>query len=91
MSPQRPRPSRFAAGSKQRPPATAIRGRSFPVEREIQRLEGDLYIFNERIAELETAGHRGHALEVLKANAIDMAQKIDELRSLLAEPAKAKG
>jgi hypothetical protein len=91
MSPQRPRPSRFAAGSKQRPPATAVPGRSFPIEREIQRLEADLYTFNERIAELETEGHRGHAMEVLKANAIDMAQKIDELRGLLAEPGKGKG
>jgi hypothetical protein len=39
--------------------------------------------FNERIIELENEGHRGHAMEVLKANAIDFARRIDELRCLL--------
>jgi len=38
-----------------------------------------------RIVELENEGHRGHAMEVLKANAIDLARRIDELRSLLVE------
>jgi hypothetical protein len=42
--------------------------------------------FNERIAELENEGHRGHAMEVLKVNAIDFARRIDELRSFLVEP-----
>jgi hypothetical protein len=36
---------------------------------------------------MENEGHRGHALEVLKANAIDFARQIDELRCLLVEPA----
>jgi hypothetical protein len=50
-------------------------------------LENDLQAFNERIIELEDDGHRGHAMDVLKANAIDLARKIDELRCLLAQPA----
>jgi len=61
----------------------------FPVQREIQKLERDLNAFNERIAELEDAGHRSHATEVLKANAIDFARRIDELRCVLVESAKA--
>jgi hypothetical protein len=51
-------------------------------------LEEELNAFNERIAELEDEGHRGHAMKVLKANAIDLARRIDELRSLLVEPTK---
>jgi hypothetical protein len=87
MNTQRTRPGRFAANSNQKLSGTNP-GRSFPIEHEIHRLEGDLHAFNERILELEAEGHRGHALDVLKANAIDMARKIDELRSLLAELAK---
>jgi hypothetical protein len=62
-------------------------GRSLPVQREIQKLIRDLNAFNERIADLENEGHRGHAMEVLKANAIDFARQIDELRCLLVESA----
>ena len=62
--------------------------RRFPIQHEIQKLEEELSAFNDRIAELEDEGHRGHAMEVLKANAIDFAQRIDELRSLLVEPIK---
>ncbi len=62
-------------------------GRRFPVHHEIQKLQEKLTAFNERIAELEDEGHRGHALEVLKANAIDFARQIDELRCLLVESA----
>jgi hypothetical protein len=51
-------------------------------------LEDELNAFNERIAELEDEGHRGHAMEVLKANAIDFARRIDELRCVLVESAK---
>ena len=59
----------------------------FPIQHEIQELQNELNAFNERIAELEDEGHRGHALEVLKANAIDFARQIDELRCLLVESA----
>ena len=62
-------------------------GRRFPVQHEIQRLQEELNAFNERIAELEDEGHRGHAMEVLKFNAIDFARQIDELRCLLVESA----
>jgi hypothetical protein len=43
-------------------------------------------VFNDRIIELENEGHRGHAMEVLKAKAIDFARQIDELRCLLVGP-----
>jgi hypothetical protein len=46
-------------------------------------LENDLNALNERIAELENEGHRGHAMDVLKANAMDFARRIDELRCVL--------
>ena len=62
--------------------------RQFPVQREIQKLEDKLNAFNERIAELEGERHRGHAMEVLKVNAMDFARQIDELRSLLIESTK---
>jgi uncharacterized protein YydD (DUF2326 family) len=54
--------------------------RRFPVQHEIQRLESELNVFNERIEELDDEGHRGHAMEVLKAIALDFARQIDELR-----------
>ena len=57
----------------------------FPVQHEIQQLQKELNDFNERIIELENEGHRGHALEVLKANAVDFARRIDELRCLLVQ------
>ena len=57
----------------------------FPVQHEIQQLQRELNDFNERIIELENEGHRGHALEVLKANAVDFARRIDELRCLLVQ------
>jgi hypothetical protein len=86
MTTQRKRPSRFATRSTREPPDVTFPARLFPVQNEIQNLEGDLQAFNERIAELENEGHRGHAMNVLKANAIDLARKIDELRALLAKP-----
>jgi len=46
-----------------------------------------LSALNERIAELEKQDHRGHAMEVLKANAMDFARRIDELRGLLMDAA----
>ena len=54
----------------------------FPVQHEIQHLQNELNAFNDRIIELENEGHRGHAMEVLKAKAIDFARQIDELRCL---------
>jgi len=57
----------------------------FPVQHEIQQLQKELNDFNERIIELENEGHRGHAMEVLKANAVDFARRIDELRCLLVQ------
>lgn len=57
--------------------------RRFPIQHEIQKLQKDLHAFNERIAELENEDHRGDAMEVLKANAIEFARQIDELRCLL--------
>ena len=57
--------------------------RRFPIRREIQKLQEALDAFNERIAELESEGHQGRAMEVLRTNAMDFARQIDELRSLL--------
>jgi hypothetical protein len=76
------------AGPGKRATVDKYPARRFPVQHEIQNLEDELNAFNERIAELEDEGHRGHAMEVLKANAMDLAQRIDELRSLLVEPTK---
>ncbi len=66
-----------------RPAVNKYPGRRFPIQHEIHQLQEQLNAFNERIAELEDVGHRGHAMEVLKANAIDFARQIDELRCLL--------
>ena len=66
-------------------PLINIPGRRFPVQQEIQKLQEQLNAFNERIAELEDVGHRGHAMDVLKANAMDFARQIDELRCLLVD------
>ena len=76
------------SGPEKRPTVDKIPTRKFPIQHEIQKLEDELNAFNERIAELEDQGHRGRAMEVLMANAIDFAQRIDELRSLLVEPTK---
>lgn len=75
-------------GSKQAPSAVKFPPWLFPIQGEIEHLENNLDAFNERIVELEGEGHCGHAVDVLKANAIDLARKIDELRSLLVESAK---
>jgi hypothetical protein len=56
-----------------------------------KELEKELNAFNERIAELENEGHRGHAMEVLKANAMDFARRIDELRCILVVVPTKKG
>ena len=62
----------------------------FSIQHRIQILQNELNDFNERIAELERAGHRGRLIEVLNANAIDFARQIDELRCFLVE-SKTKG
>jgi uncharacterized coiled-coil DUF342 family protein len=88
MTANRPRPgNRFATRLEPHPAAENVSARRFPVQHEIQNLENELNAFNERIVELENEGHRGHAMEVLKANAIDFARQIDELRYLLVESA----
>src|SRR5258706_16338242 len=66
----------------QQPAADKFPARRFPIQHEIKKLREQLSAFNERIAELENEGHRGHAMEVLKANAMDFARQIDELRRL---------
>ena len=88
MTAQRPRPGSLSAmRTEKRPTVEKYAARRFPIQHKIQNLENELNAFNERIAELEDEGHRGHAMEVLKANAIDFARQIDELRCLLVEPA----
>ena len=79
--------NRLVTRSEQTSTASKLPTRKFPVQREIQKLERDLSAFNERIAELEDAGHRSHAMDVLKANALDFARRIDELRCVLVESA----
>jgi hypothetical protein len=87
MTAQRPRPGSLSAmRTEKRPTVEKYPARRFPIQHEIQNLENELNAFNERIAELEDEGHRGHAMG-LKANAIDCARQIDELRCLLVEPA----
>ena len=92
MTTQRQRTGNRLAPRPTQPPAVSkLPTRRFPVQREIQKLEDELNAFNERIAELEDEGHRGHAMEVLKANAIDFARRIDELRCvLIVVPTKAE-
>jgi hypothetical protein len=58
----------------------------FSIQHRIQILQKELSDFNERIAELESGGHRGRAIEALKAHAIDFARQIDELRCFLVQP-----
>jgi len=77
------------APPENRPVVDRYPARQFPIQREIRKLEDELNAFNERILELEGEGHRGHAMEVLKANAIDFARQIDELRCVLVESARA--
>lgn len=70
-----------------RPAETTLPARGFPIQREIHKLQEALDALNERIAELESEGHSGRAMKVLRTNALDFARRIDELRSLLVEPA----
>jgi hypothetical protein len=88
MTKQRQTTSNRPAPKEKQPAAAKLPARRFPIQREIQKLQEALNAFNERIAELENEGHRGRVMKVLKINAMDFARQIDELRSLLAEPAK---
>ena len=83
--------NRLASRTEQPPTTNKLPARSFPIQRSIQQLSDDLDALNERIAELEQEGHRGHAMEVLKANAMDFARRIDELRCLLIVVPTKKG
>jgi hypothetical protein len=75
--------NRLATRTEQPPTTNKLPARGFPIQRSIQQLSDDLDALNERIAELEKEGHRGYAMEVLKANAMDFARRIDELRCVL--------
>jgi predicted nuclease with TOPRIM domain len=92
MTTQRQRTGdRLAPRPKQRPAVDKFPARRFPIQHKIQELENELNAFNERITELENEGHRGHAMDVLKANAMDFARRIDELRSILVVVPTKKG
>jgi hypothetical protein len=88
MTTQRQRTGNRLAGPKNPPAVNRYPARRFPIQHEIHKLEDELNAFNERIAELEGEGHRGHAMEVLKANAMDFARRIDELRCVLVASTK---
>jgi hypothetical protein len=90
MTKQRQTAGSRLAGATSRPTVKKLPTRGFPIQREIQKLQDALNAFNERIAELESEGHRGRAMKVLRTNALDFARQIDELRSLLVEPASKK-
>jgi len=70
-----------------RPTIENISARQVPILHHIQELQKGLDALNERIAELEKEGHHGHAMDVLKENALDFACQIDELRSLSIDTA----
>ena len=67
------------AGEKRQPACDAGLGRKtipasrFPAQHEIQHLQNELNAFNDRIINLENEGHRGHAMEAMKAKATDWA------------------
>jgi hypothetical protein len=88
MTAERQRPGNRLALPDRRPVVDKLPTRQFPIQRLIQKLQAALHAFNERIAELEDEGHRGYALEALKAKAMDFASQIDELRGLLTSQAK---
>jgi uncharacterized coiled-coil DUF342 family protein len=87
MTIQRQTTGNRLTGPKDRSAVKNYPARRFPIQHEIQKLREELNAFNERIADLENEGHRGHAMEVLTAKAMDFARQIDELRCLLVESA----
>jgi hypothetical protein len=91
MTTQRQRTGNPLATHPKLQPTTKLPARRFPIQRSIQQLSDDLDALNERIAELEHEGHRSHAVDVLKANAMDFASRIDELRSILVVVPTKKG
>ena len=91
MTKQRQTTGNRLASPTHRPAVEKLPTRRFPIQREIQKLQQALDAFNERIAELESEGHRGRAMEILRTNAMDFARQIDELRSLLVEPTLKDG
>ena len=90
MTTQRQRTGNRLAQHAQPPTAGKLPAREFPIQREIQKLEEELHAFNQRIAELEDEGHHGRAMNVLRANALDFASRIDELRCVLVEQTKKR-
>jgi hypothetical protein len=88
MATQRTTGNRLESRIGKRAKANKLPARTLPIQRAIQLLSDGLDALNERIAELEDEGHQGHAMDVLKANALDFARRIDELRSLVLVPAK---
>ena len=88
---QRSSGNRLATRAEQPPTTNKLPARRFPIQRSIQQLSDDLDALNERITELEDEGHRGHALDLLKENALDFARRIDELRCLLIVVPTKKG
>ena len=91
MTTQRQRTGNRLATHPKLQSTAKLPARRFPIQRSIQQLSDDLDALNERIAELEQEGHRGHAMEVLKANAMDFARRIDELRCILVVVPTNKG
>jgi hypothetical protein len=83
MATERRTGNRLTTPTEQPPTANKLPDRRFPIQRSIQELSDGLDALNERIDELENEGHLGHAMDVLKANALDFASRIDELRSIL--------
>jgi hypothetical protein len=81
MATERRTGNRFETRTVQ--PPNKLSAKSFPIQRSIQELSDGLDALNEWIAELENEGHLGHAMDVLKTNALDFARRIDELRSIL--------
>ena len=86
MATQRETTSKGLATRAEQPTTTnELLARSVPIQYSIQQLSGDLDALNERIIELEQEGHGGYVMDVLKANAMDFARRIDELRCILVE------
>ena len=63
MTTQRRSTGNKLGGSTSRLAVKKRPSRQFPGQRKIQNLEDELNAFNERIAELESEGHRGHAMD----------------------------